>query len=496
MFLALLAACSDPGLTKYNNPPNVSLTDPEDGFAADPGTMVEFEGLATDGQDLATELLIVWSSTIDGPIGSDPPDISGNVYLATNALSSGDHLITLMATDTEGESSSQTIAVSIADQVSSAGAPTVVILGPTPDQEVPASEGLSLIATVTDDVDPYETLSVEVVDVPDGIVWTGNPLSTGTLQVELDPSEGTHTLNVNATDSEGKTGTASVAYTVLADDRPKVSISSPADGAVFDVGEEISFRGVVSDDATAAEDLAVTWASDRVGIFSSNPADSSGDSSFATALPAGVHTITLAAVDGDGKSGSNSIVLTVEDPLDRDDDHDGFSENAGDCDDTDSTIAPDASDVCDEIDNDCSGGVNESYWDTYEPNDTVDAAYDLGEVSGFLWTSDTITLSGLTMSDPEDGDWFIWDANDELIVDNVNIVVSATGFSGKGDYVIELWWLDEDQVIDSQSGNGSLGLSYEGDLLDDEEDHWAIHVYANSWPTGTCSTDYTLTIHS
>jgi hypothetical protein len=43
-----------------------------------------------------------------------------------------------------------------------------------------------------------------------------------------------------------------------------------------------------------------------------------------------------------------------------DDDGDGYSEDDGDCDDTDETIFPDATETCDEVDNNCDGAIDES----------------------------------------------------------------------------------------------------------------------------------------
>jgi len=48
------------------------------------------------------------------------------------------------------------------------------------------------------------------------------------------------------------------------------------------------------------------------------------------------------------------------DPLDVDDDGDGFTENQGDCDDTNSAIAPGQLEICDEIDNDCDALIDDA----------------------------------------------------------------------------------------------------------------------------------------
>lgn len=56
------------------------------------------------------------------------------------------------------------------------------------------------------------------------------------------------------------------------------------------------------------------------------------------------------------ETGDTGIVI---DPNDVDDDGDGFTENDGDCDDFVATIYPGRLEVCDGLDNDCQGGIDE-----------------------------------------------------------------------------------------------------------------------------------------
>jgi hypothetical protein len=369
------------------------------------------------------------------------------------------------------------------------------MLGPTEGQIFNASDAINLVAAVTDDETASENLAVEVIDSADGSLWTGFPSNTGSLTVALDVNIGTHTLYVYATDTDGNVGSGSVNYEVIEDGRPRVSIDAPTDGAEIDLGLAESFRGTVSDDETAVDALTVTWTSDVDGVFGTNAPDSSGAVSAAYALSAGYHTISLAATDAGGLTGTDSIVIYVEDPLGRDDDGDGYTENDGDCADDDPTMNPGATDVCDDVDNDCSGYVNDEDWDTYEQNDSLAAPYDCGEVdSSFGWSNSTLTLSALTFSYEGDEDWFRWEADDE-IWDNVSVSATASGFPGRGNYAIELY--DEDgNLADSDDGASSISVDFTGEQFDDDEDVWYIRVYATTWPNNSCDETYTLVIHS
>lgn len=493
--LTLLLACSDKGLSVYNTAPTVSIVSPGDGAAGNPGDLVEFYGIARDQQDDPEEVTVLWSSSIDGDLDDTPPDSNGDLWFATSYLTSGIHTITLSAFDTAGEAGSAAISYEVAPGANTEGAPTVVLLGPTEGQVFAASDSINLIAAVTDPQDAEETIACELIDLPDGSIWTGTPTNTGSLTVPMAPTVGTHTVTLNATDADGNVGTASVSFEVADDGRPTATILQPADLSTWSTTDTIVFRGTVSDNETDTEALGIEWSSSILGVFSTAPADSSGAAAAPAALPAGVHTVTFTTIDGDGQTGSDSIVVTVIDPLDRDDDGDGASENEGDCDDTDVSVFPAAGEACDDVDNDCDGDINEDWWDTYEGNDTQ-WGYSLGEVdSSFLWSGSTLTLSALTLHEVADEDWFYWSADDE-IYDNVSIQVTATGFPSNGNYVLELYSRDTGQVEDTADGSASLTVSYDGELFDEDEDEWAVRLRAQNWPTGTCSTTFTLTISS
>ena len=93
-------------LNVNNDEPQLSIITPADESSVDEYDLVEFRGMATDLEDAETAIQITWESGIDGVLNVDSPDAEGNVYFATDALTPGDHVITLTATDTQGLSSS------------------------------------------------------------------------------------------------------------------------------------------------------------------------------------------------------------------------------------------------------------------------------------------------------------------------------------------------------------------------------------------------------
>ncbi len=498
----LLVACGDTLVTKYNSPPEVAILLPADYAQVPPGATVEFIGLAGDQQSAPKDIDIVWTSTLDGELGSDPPDSDGNLYLAVNGLSPGTHVITLTAIDEEEESSNASITLDVTNNIDTddtgvvpTGAPLIEIANPQNGGSYLSTEVINIIATITDDVDPGPALVAELLDVPDGLLWSGNPTMSGTVSVPWTFSEGSHTLSLSAIDTEGYTSTEEVSFTVADGTRPVVSIDDPADGATYNLTDVITFRGTVSDDLTAAQDLGVVWSSDIGGVLSTNPSNGSGTTVFASALGGGTHTITLAATDEEGKEGRDTIVVTVDDPNAIDDDGDGWSENEGDCDDANPLLNPGATDICDGEDNNCDGIVNDDWFDTYEINDSMSTAAEIGEVGEILFLSSSMTISGLTLSSDVDEDWFQFEVDDIWIFLDISISASGLPSTGGARYVMELYSVDDGVVIQSTSGTTSLNLNFSTTIFSDYGNDFAVRIYATTW-SGSCSDDYNFTITS
>lgn len=498
--LALLAACSDQKVQVYNTPPAVSVLSPTDGQLFGPGDLVEFYGVAEDSQDDSTALLVSWASNIDGELGTDPPDSEGTVYLATTGLSGGDHAITLTAVDTDGESASTSIAISVEQGGSSVGSPTVVLTGPSEGSSYLEGETVTFVGAVTDPDQPWDTLTTRLISDMDGLFWEGSPDSGGTVSVPWEGlGVGGHTVQLQAEDADGNTGSDTVSLTIGEDGRPSATIVSPTTGTTTGTDDDVVLVGQVSDEESDIEDLVATWTSSLDGTLQSGAPDSSGAALAAVSLSEGTHVITLAVYDTDGKEGTDAITLSVLDPDNVDDDYDGYTENEGDCDDGDSSANPGEREECDDADNDCDGEVNEDMADGYEPNESTSSYYDLGEVdSSLLWEGDSASVSGLTLHYDGDVDCFRWDADDE-IYDNVDINVSVGVFASTGTYVATLYMKDGSwDTKDSASGTARLSLSYEGDWLDDDEDEWMVCVESVSWAPAACdgSLPYTIEIDS
>ena len=500
-------ACQDTKVGIYNTAPTAVISDPADGTAYDPGDLIEFKGLVADSQQDPGELTVYWTSSLDGEVGTSIADTDGLVSLAVTELTGGTHAVTLTAVDSEGKVGEATITVDVGEAgIDEDGDPTLIVLGPIEGEVYTFSQTVTVVATATDDEQSWETLNASIISSRDGTLWTGTPASNGAITEDFAGlTTGPHQIAVSVEDGDGNVVSESVTIEVTDDGEPDVAIVNPPPESSWWTDDVLTFEGVVGDDITDPADLIVEWSSNLDGLMYSGYPDSSGYTAFAGGLNEGTHVLTLDATDEDFNTSSDSITLTIIDPLNYDNDGDGYSEAEEDCDDGDPTTYPGAFEICDFYDNNCNGLINEDWWDNYDistgmDNNTVATAYDLGEVDGsILWEGDYLEVAGLSLHEAADEDWFTFGVDDDLIIDNANFSVRISNLYAGGSWVVELYDMNGSSPVleDSSSGTGSLSVGFNGDLFDDDEDDWAIRVYQASWPGGTiCTTLYSLEINA
>ncbi len=85
---------------------------------------------------------------------------------------------------------------------------------------------------------------------------------------------------------------------------PVVTITAPPDGSTYSMGALITFTGTASDVEDGNISSAITWTSSIDGSLGTG-------ASISTTLSVGTHTITAAATDSGGKTGNDTITVTV-----------------------------------------------------------------------------------------------------------------------------------------------------------------------------------------
>jgi len=170
-----------------NQAPTVTIDSPSesDGSIFNEGDTITFAGTAQDPEDGDISLGIVWTSSIDGNIGTGSPKI-------VNDLSTGSHTITATVKDSGGKSSSDSINVTIG-----------FVTGNSP----PIADFDSIVAglkvTFTDSSTDDGTIVSWLWDFGDG--------KTGTAQNPRHrySSGETYTVILTVTDDDGATGSIS-----------------------------------------------------------------------------------------------------------------------------------------------------------------------------------------------------------------------------------------------------------------------------------------------
>ncbi len=147
---------------------------------------------------------------------------------------------------------------------------------------------------------------------------------------------------------------------------PGVTFLDPGLNEVFTPEQAIRVEILAGDDGPL-DTLRLVWLADAAGASSAPAAPAEdGTATFnLDPLPIGAYSVGVQVLDADGLGITATAYFTVA-VLDTD--GDGFINDAlrgDDCDDADASVNPDATEVCDERDNDCDGRVDEGVTDPF-----------------------------------------------------------------------------------------------------------------------------------
>lgn len=188
-------------------------------------------------------------------------------------------------------------------------APTIKFLFPTDNANVDVNVCCGFRAQVSDPEDGINCCTVSFNSSVDGPLGTGTgsqPQVTKTLT-----TLGPRLITATATDSKGKTATASVAITAV-NTPPTVAISAPFSGQQFYAGLAYTLHGSSYDLNETNAELPCTglkWIS-SVGV----DAQKTGCDPQITFASGGARTLTLTGTDAFGATGTATVNITVLPP--------------------------------------------------------------------------------------------------------------------------------------------------------------------------------------
>lgn len=275
-----------------NQPPTATITSPSSMQTVFQGASLSFTGTGQDPEDgpLAGAAL-TWRSNLDGVLGTGSP-------LSTMALTVGDHTITLIAQDSGGNTGTATVGVRVLPQNQ---APMVTITAPVSGSSVTAGTSISFTGTAVDPEDGALTaMALRWSSSRDGALGTGSPFATAGL------SAGLHTITLTATDSGGRTASASISLTVMmtmANVPPIARLTGPASAQAT---QTLVF------DASSSSDADGTITSFRFDFGDGSPVvmGATATASRAFAAP-GTYMVTLTVTDDRGAMATASLTVTI-----------------------------------------------------------------------------------------------------------------------------------------------------------------------------------------
>jgi hypothetical protein len=278
-----------------NSQPEVSIINPKDNTTFNWRQTITFQGAGIDPEDgpLPPDKL-VWNSNLSGYIGI------GTEFSLDN-LSTGNHIITLKGTDNFNFSAEKSVRIIVLPN----NPPVTTITSPTNGRNFVKGENIVFQGTAIDNEDGrlsgFDMIWLSSIQ---GVFGSGENFQSRLLK------DGTHTISLQARDSEGAQDTAKVVITVENNDPPFVTITSPTDGSMFFSGRVVTFAGTgIDPERGNLPGTAFKWNSSVNGdIGTGNPL-------AVSTLSQGHHIITLTCTDAEGLDATDRIEIDIQDVI-------------------------------------------------------------------------------------------------------------------------------------------------------------------------------------
>jgi hypothetical protein len=247
-------------------------------------------------------------------LGKTKADASG-VFTLDVSLADGTHSITAKATDSAGNVSAESTALSITVDTTTPTAPTALALAAADDTGASATDGITRQTTALTITGTAEANST--VELFDGTtsLGTATASATGTFTKDVALAGGSHAITAKTTDAAGHTSDASAVLTIVVDATVPVAPTGLDLAAADDTGssstDNITSKTsdlTISGTAEAGTTVELFEGSTSLGTAT---ADANGVFSRDISLSAGAHSITARSTDVAGNTSALSTALVI-----------------------------------------------------------------------------------------------------------------------------------------------------------------------------------------
>ena len=243
---------------------------------------------------------------------------TGGVWsITSSALASGDHSLTIKATDIAGNTSAASNALEITIDTTAPAAPARPALAAASDSGASNTDGVTRITTPTI-TGTAEAGSLVTLYDTDGTTVLGTTVATGGVWsiTSSTLAAGAHGLTVKATDTAGNTSAASQALAISIDTTAPAAPAAPVLALASDSGASNS-DGVTSvttpviTGTAEAGSLVTLYDTDGTTVLGTSVATGGVWSITSSALGEGAHSLTVKATDVAGNTSIASSALTI-----------------------------------------------------------------------------------------------------------------------------------------------------------------------------------------
>ncbi len=136
--------------------------------------------------------------------------------------------------------------------------------------------------------------------------------SDGTTACDVELDSGERLVELEARAPDGETASAEITLDVRETQPPTASITEPVDGSLVTNDPGVTLIGVLDDAEDPATSLLAWWTSDVQGdLIGVDYPQEDGSFAAAVVLDTGPHVLTLEVLDTTGKTGSDTVSITV-----------------------------------------------------------------------------------------------------------------------------------------------------------------------------------------